>query len=104
MSPDPGLFGRIGRRLEETGSTRPDRTATFSTAELLDLDDGERSVMQLVMRNGPASIAEIAEVLSIDPATAESSVDRLASRGAVDVQNGLVQLHGWSRRTSPGGI
>lgn len=106
MSSDGGLFGRIQSRVDEAVTGQPlDENRSFTAADLLDLDDAERRLVQLVMKSQPLPEATAGERLGRTIHELSSVVDRLVARGAlVRAEDGLrVGLWRASRR-SPGGI
>lgn len=106
MSGDAGLFGRIQGRVDNAAADQPiDESSSFTAADLLDLDDDERQVVQLVMRSQPVSEATAGEQLGRSVHEWPSVVDRLVARGALVRGADGLRVGVWrARRRPPGGL
>ncbi len=60
-------------------------------ADVLALDEAERRAQVSLMREGPATPAEMASRLGTDPAEATESLDRLVERGFADLEEGTTR-------------
>lgn len=68
----PGLFDRLQEEI-----THQDKVAGMSTVDLLDMEDGARQIVQLLMRRGELSLAAIAEALGPEGQDLEALATRL---------------------------
>lgn len=68
----PGLFDRLQEEI-----THQDKVAGMSTVDLLDMEDGARQIVQLLMRRGELSLAAIAEALGSEGQDLEALTTQL---------------------------
>ena len=106
MSNDPGLFGRIQGRVDEAAAAEvEDDAPSFSAADLLDLDDVERPLVQLVMKSQPVTVASAGEALGRTVHELGPVIDRLVARGALVRADDGLRVGTWkARRRTPGGL
>ncbi|MFZ9629961.1 MAG: hypothetical protein ACO3C1_11490 [Ilumatobacteraceae bacterium] len=106
MSNDPGLFGRIQGRIDEAAEADgADAAPAFSAADLLDLDDAERPLVQLVMKAQPIDAPAAAERLGSTVHELGPVIDRLVARGALVRADDGLRVGTWkARRRTPGGL
>ena len=78
--PDLGLFGRLHADLEQR-----ERMAGMTPADLLDLPQDERRVVQVLARRGELSLDELAASTGLDPAGVEALVESLSGKSFVRV-------------------
>jgi predicted ArsR family transcriptional regulator len=77
----PGLFDRLQDEI-----TRRDVAAGLSPADLLALPADLGRPLQALLRQGPATVPELAGRLGTTPEAAQGYVDALAERGLVRVE------------------
>lgn len=106
MNSESGLFGRIQGRVNEAAHEEPnDEAASFSAADLLDLDDAERPLVQLVLKFQPLPEAAAGERLGRTVHELAPVVDRLVARGALIRADAGLRVGSWrTRRQAPGGL
>lgn len=106
MSGDSGLFGRIQGRVDAANEIEArDEARTFSAADLLDLDDTERPLVQLVMKTQPLPEVTAGEHLGRTVHELAPVVDRLVARGALVRSDEGLRIGTWkARRRPPGGL
>jgi hypothetical protein len=100
-----GLFDRLQGEIDQR-----DRQSGLSTAELLELPDELRRLVQLLLRSGPQTSGEVAAALGLDAAAAEALVEALVDKGLARPVAGVsetryrVSLARRRSRQLPGGI